>query len=185
MYPGASISVADDGTINVVSEEPQALIRASYYAPAGGSWRNFSPPIGYPFTSPMAYSKVYLPPEETVCLLNARLESGLLSEVSDWVKSGLSYLQIQKLIIGRFGFDPTIAGVAFLIGVKYYEVIDWIDTTALTKAVNNSTKKQISITRATVNGNPMNVYQAWNDYYVNPDPYSNFKPTWHKGEYDL
>lgn len=186
LYPGSTIHMSEDGTINVVLSEEPARTKSDFYAPAGGSYRNFVPPLGYNTAIlPVPYSQVFLPSDETFALYQAMKTETLLDQVADWAFQGLSYLKIQELVQAKFGLDLTMPGIVFLVGIGSFEAVQWLDSVAMHTAVSKSKEGAISITRTTVEGYPTNVYAPWDTYYVNPNPYESFNPTWHKGEYDI
>lgn len=181
-YPDAEVYLAENGEISVVvTESVNASKRASYYSPSGGSFRSFSPPIGYPFTSPIPYSKVFLPSDQTFALLNGVIEDGLIEDVVLWIADGVG-LVITR-VLAKYAITLSAAGVLFLVGLGTYQAIQWLDQAALVSVTNNYNR--ICITRTTTQGWPTNLYSGWVGNYCSDSPYSNFNPTFYSGVWDI
>lgn len=181
LYPQADIFVGEDGAINIISNEvPQAITRASIYAPNGGTYRNFKRP---PLTSEYAlspYAIIFLDAERTVALLNGKLKANLISSVVTAVaKYGIN--KATALINTEFLLALSPVGVMFLNIIGVYNAISWLDSYALQQTIAKSSS--ICIQRMMLQGVPSNVYMVWGGEYVTDDPYSDWAPVFYPDQY--
>lgn len=187
LYPNADVYIGENGIICIVdlstddSSSRENPTRSEYY-PNGGSYRNFTAPLGWPADAGVPYSMVFLPADQTAALLSARLETSLISTIvsllanhpASWVSTYLAT---------NFSIFLSANAIVFLSVIGTYNLISWLDSAALITATNNNST--ICITRASVYGFPSDIYTGWNGTYVSPSPYDSFNPSFHSGVYDV
>lgn len=189
IYPGAQVTVDENNILQILVEEqqPQMLTAraalTSTYAPNGGSYRYFTAPPGTDPYSPMPWSIVYLPAEQTVALLSAKLSQDLFEDVISLAGSGISISGIVASIYTTFGVWLGPAGVVLILAIGTYNVMSWIDEAMLVTVTNNYSR--ISIERTTTMGWPSNYYSGWVGNYVTAAPYELWYPTFYSSVYDI
>lgn len=190
IYPDAQVVVDDNNELQILigDQQPQTSNKsmsalASIYAPNGGSYRNYLAPPGTDPYSEFPWSKVYLPADQTVAVLSAKLNQDLFEDVIDLAAGGISLSAIAAWVYSAYGIWLGPAGVSILIGIGIYNVMDWIDTYMLVNITNNYSR--ISIERSTTMGWPSNYYSGWVGNYVSATPYESWGPVFYSGAYDI
>lgn len=185
-FPDAVISVTD-GVINVLqmsSPTQSNSLRASTYAPQGGSYRNFFPPIGFVSGSgPQPYSVVYLPKGVTDAFVSSLLDASFFDVIIS-TAAGAGIEAAIAAVAVKFGITLPPLAITFIVAIGSYYLLGEYDAQMALKATN-SLKNGISIFRSVYAGWPTNMYYPWTSSYVSPDIYAGWNPIFYPGEYDI
>lgn len=183
-YPGATITVSEEEVISVVlpSSDIAPFAAASIYAPDGGSWRNFTAPIGSDPYGTFPYGIVYLPGEETSMLSAAKDLSGIIPDVVMWAADKGTAAAV-GLLAAKYGISASVVGIMFLVSLQAYSYISWVDQKSLSAAARRTGK--VSIELATCMGYPAYFYRTWDGTYVTDSPYESWGPSFYRGVYDV
>lgn len=185
-YPGAQAIVDENGVLQVYIPEQQSkntlqITATSIYAPNGGSYRSFTPPIGSDPYGDFPYSMIYLPGDQTAALLAARNIPGLFPDVITWSATGISFAC--SMVYAKYGVLLNPSGIVLLVGIYTANLMNWINTTSLSYAALSTGK--VCITRSTTMGIPTNIYISWSGSYVTDAPYSDWGPSFYASVYDI
>lgn len=183
-YPNAQITVSNGAIQVYVSDSSASPFAASSYNLVdrnGGCWREFTPPFGTTSTTTFPYACIYLPKDEASATYYAKTKPSIVEAIADYIGVGISISSIPALIKKSYNVPLTTAGVTLIYLYSTYSFFDALDTTKFSNAYNGGNAVRMML--ATNQGWPLNVYSTWDGVNVNPDPYSNWKPAWHSGEY--
>lgn len=186
-YPNSEITFVD-GTINIILNEedtPVQTTRQSIYAPRGGTWSNFHPPLAYRLDPNLLqpYGIVFLPADLTEALVVSKASDYIEGFIKDKIKEGLGIDEIVELLLSNFGLVWTYAQVYFMAYSIATEVYDILNLYGLNQAYQASSEGKISIQFCTSGGWPTNLYYAWEGNYVYDSPWEDFEPDFTAGDY--
>ena len=191
-YPDAVIKVTEKQTlaiyiptenVSTASIAPYAM-NASIYAPEGGTYREFTPPLIWTPDAGIPSFISFLPSDTAQILYEMKTTPGMFDEIYDYITTGsalasdlIAYINI------TFGIPITAVTAALLLTLTSVAFIDWLDVTIMESAMENGADGAISITRTTLYNVPSDVYMGWGGTYVSAAPFENWNPTFYRGEF--
>lgn len=187
IYPN-SIIMEENGVISIIvdaADAPKQSRTQSIYAPRGGTWSNYHPPLEYRLDPNLLqpYGVVFLPADLTEALIESKSSDYIFDFIQEKVEEGLGIDDIEDLLLSKFGADWTYLQVYFVAYNVSKEVYDVLELYGLSKAYSASEDNKISIQFCTSGGWPTNLYYAWEGNYVYDSPWEEFEPDFSVGDY--
>lgn len=205
MFPESEIFVEDD-VINVVvpgsfstnatmgnsaytssSAAEINTIETVKYAPDGGTWTSFEPPLIYTLNPSLVrpWSVVYIPSDEAKVLYDGLVVDGLVEFVTTALAAGTAAEALIDKIFAKFGIVFTLAQIAFMIAKTTMDSFTYLNKQSFAKAYLESDEGKVRIDFCTMDGWSVNLYYSWEGEYVSNEPWQDFTPKFQRGVINL
>lgn len=192
--PGAIITVEDEVISVVVTNNgdrttnfSNSVRSGSIYAPGGGTWDNFIPPLVYQLDQNLTrpYGIVFLPANLTQILVDAKEDEIIKTIIDDGYRDEIGVTAIQEALLdasGNYYTETQIAFLAFDVSVGLFRVLNY---SSLKRARDASANNKVRIEYCSSGGWPINYYYAWEGNYVDCTPWEDFEPRFRAGYFNV
>lgn len=187
-YPNAVVRVTEAGTLAVfvpsTGISPSSANSDRIYAPTGGSYTGFLPPIGYlGYDFPIC--RTFLPGDLAQLFYVGRSDEDLFDQIMDAISTASNYSEAVDAVARITGFTSSAVSIAAFAACQTFDAIRWLDLYILESAMENGTDNAIYITRISTSGVMTDMFFGWSGTYVDASPYEDWNPTWYPEDYTL
>ena len=187
-YPNDVVRVTEAGTLAIfvpsTGISPSSASSDRIYAPEGGTYSGFLPPIGYlGYDFPM--NKTFLPGELAEVFYICRADENKFDKLINAIDIHSNVPDLLDYLSNLLGIPVTTLTVSTFALCNSYKALRWLDLHILKTAMENGTDSAISITRTVNSGVVTDLFFGWGGTYVDASPYEDWDSTWYPGDYSI